>query len=147
MTAPEMMLFPYNKDPATGSRIPSMSTGGAAMKAVMKQVVAAKRVGNMMVPNHPMYRRFSVLVIQLANRSQVDASPLVTRPVSREAALKAEGAATMADLEPVLIDAGERTVKASVVDARRTKTMEQEIFMLFVFVLLRTLLRTNMLIL
>jgi hypothetical protein len=26
MTAPEMMLFPYNKDPATGSRIPSMST-------------------------------------------------------------------------------------------------------------------------
>merc|ERR1712054_278268 len=29
-TAPDMMLFPYSNDPATGSRIPSISTGGAA---------------------------------------------------------------------------------------------------------------------
>jgi hypothetical protein len=35
-----MMLFPYIKEPATGSRIPSISTGGAAIKAMMKQVVA-----------------------------------------------------------------------------------------------------------
>jgi hypothetical protein len=37
-----MMLFPYIKEPATGSRIPSISTGGAAIKAMMKQVVAVK---------------------------------------------------------------------------------------------------------
>jgi hypothetical protein len=30
-----MMLFPNNKEPETGSRIPSMSTGGAATKAMM----------------------------------------------------------------------------------------------------------------
>jgi hypothetical protein len=36
ITAPEMMLLPYNKEPETGSRIPSMSTGGAAMNAMMK---------------------------------------------------------------------------------------------------------------
>ncbi|PLZ76090.1 hypothetical protein CBP16_22950 [Fischerella thermalis WC217] len=68
-TAPEMMLFPYSKEPATGSRIPSMSTGGAAMKAMMKQVVAASKVGIINTPNQPIYRRFSVLVIQLQNRS------------------------------------------------------------------------------
>jgi hypothetical protein len=47
------MLFPYNKEPATGSRIPSMSTGGAAMNAKMKQVVAARRHGIINVPNQP----------------------------------------------------------------------------------------------
>jgi hypothetical protein len=52
-TAPDMMLFPYNKEPATGSRIPSMSTGGAAMNAKMKQVVAARRHGIISVPNQP----------------------------------------------------------------------------------------------
>jgi hypothetical protein len=30
-----------------------MSTGGAAMKAMMKQVVAVKRVGIIRVPNQP----------------------------------------------------------------------------------------------
>lgn len=64
-TAPEMMLLPNINEPATGSRIPSMSTGGAAMKAMMKQVVAANSVGIMITPNQPTYRRFSVLVIQL----------------------------------------------------------------------------------
>ena len=38
------MLFPYSKEPDTGSRIPSISTGGAAMKKTMKQVVAASKV-------------------------------------------------------------------------------------------------------
>jgi len=52
-TAPDMMLFPYNREPATGSRIPSMSTGGAAMNARMKQVVAASRQGIISTPNHP----------------------------------------------------------------------------------------------
>jgi hypothetical protein len=32
----EIMLLPYNNDPATGSRIPSISKGGAARKAVME---------------------------------------------------------------------------------------------------------------
>ena len=30
-----MMLFPYNNDPDTGSRIPSISTGGAAINAII----------------------------------------------------------------------------------------------------------------
>ena len=52
-TAPEMMLLPYMSEPATGSRMPSMSTGGAAMKATMKQIVAANRVGIIRTPNQP----------------------------------------------------------------------------------------------
>jgi hypothetical protein len=52
-TAPDIMLFPYNKEPATGSRIPSMSTGGAATNATMKQIVAVSRVGIIRTPNHP----------------------------------------------------------------------------------------------
>jgi hypothetical protein len=48
-----MMLFPYRSDPETGSLIPSMSTGGAAIKATIKQTVAARRVGIIRVPNHP----------------------------------------------------------------------------------------------
>jgi hypothetical protein len=46
-----------------------MSTGGAAIKAMIKQVVAARRVGIINTPNQPMYSRFSVLVIQLQYRS------------------------------------------------------------------------------
>jgi hypothetical protein len=46
-----------------------MSTGGAAMNAMMKQVVAASKVGIINTPNQPMYKRFSVLVIQVQNRS------------------------------------------------------------------------------
>jgi len=52
-TAPEMMLLPYMSEPATGSRMPSMSTGGAATKATMKQIVAANRVGIIRTPNQP----------------------------------------------------------------------------------------------
>jgi hypothetical protein len=33
--------------------MPSMSTGGAAMKAMMKQEVAARRHGIISVPNQP----------------------------------------------------------------------------------------------
>ena len=46
-----------------------MSTGGAAMKAMMKQVVAASKVGIINTPNQPTYRRFSVDVTQLQNLS------------------------------------------------------------------------------
>ena len=36
------MLLPYMKEPATGSLIPSISTGGAAMKATMKHAAAVQ---------------------------------------------------------------------------------------------------------
>jgi hypothetical protein len=41
-----------------------MSTGGAPMNAMMKQMVAAKRQGTINTPNHPTYRRLLVEVIQ-----------------------------------------------------------------------------------
>jgi hypothetical protein len=72
-TAPEIMLLPKNKLPATGSRIPSMSTGGAPTKAITKQIVADSKQGIISTPNQPMYRRLLVLVIQLQNWSQIDA--------------------------------------------------------------------------
>jgi hypothetical protein len=39
-----------------------MSTGGAAMNATMKQIVAANRVGSMSTPNQPTYSLLFVLV-------------------------------------------------------------------------------------
>ena len=50
-----MMLLPYMKEPATGSLIPSISTGGAAMKATIKHVAAASKHGIMSTPNQPTY--------------------------------------------------------------------------------------------
>ena len=64
------MLLPYISDPDTGSRIPSMSTGGAAMKAMMNTEVAVSRVGIMITPNQPKYRRLLVDVMNDANLSQ-----------------------------------------------------------------------------
>ena len=61
------MLFPYMNEPATGSRIPSISTGGAAINAMMKQVAATSRVGIMMTPNHPTYNLLFVDVTQSQN--------------------------------------------------------------------------------
>ena len=46
MIAPEIMLFPYSKEPETGSRIPSISTGGAAINAIMNTDVAVNNVGS-----------------------------------------------------------------------------------------------------
>ena len=37
-----------------------MSTGGAAMNAMMKQMVADSKVGIIKTPNQPTYRRLSV---------------------------------------------------------------------------------------
>ena len=71
-TAPEMMLLPYMSEPATGSRMPSMSTGGAAMKATMKHTVAANRVGIIRTPNQPTYNLLFVLVTQEQKFSQGD---------------------------------------------------------------------------
>jgi hypothetical protein len=49
-----------------------MSTGGAAMNAVIKQMVAASRVGIIRIPNQPTYNRLLVLVTQRQNSSQVE---------------------------------------------------------------------------
>ncbi len=52
-TAPEMMLLPYKNEPATGSLIPSISTGGAAINATMKHAAAVSKHGIMSTPNQP----------------------------------------------------------------------------------------------
>ena len=69
-----MMLLPYMSEPATGSRMPSMSTGGAATKATMKQMVAANSVGIISTPNQPTYRRLLVEVThsQKESHEEVD---------------------------------------------------------------------------
>jgi hypothetical protein len=48
------------KEPDTGSRIPSISTGGAATQAMMNTHVAVNKHGIINTPNQPMYKRFSV---------------------------------------------------------------------------------------
>ena len=45
-------------------------TGGAAMKAMMNTEVAVSRVGIMITPNQPKYRRLLVDVMNDANLSQ-----------------------------------------------------------------------------
>ena len=40
--------------PETGSQIPSISTEGAAMKAIINTEVAFNKVGIIKTPNHPM---------------------------------------------------------------------------------------------
>jgi hypothetical protein len=49
-----------------------MSTGGAAIKAIIKQVVAASRHGTIRTPNHPTYRRLFVDVTHSQKRSHED---------------------------------------------------------------------------
>ena len=46
------------------SRIPSISTGGAATNAKMNTVVAVSNVGIISKPNHPMYKRLFVDVME-----------------------------------------------------------------------------------
>ena len=65
-----MMLLPYINEPATGSLIPSISTGGAAINAMMKQVAAARRQGTIRTPNQPTYKRLFVDVTHAQNSSQ-----------------------------------------------------------------------------
>jgi len=47
-----------------------ISTGGAAMNAMIKTDVAVNNVGIIKTPNQPMYKRFSVLVTQWQKRVQ-----------------------------------------------------------------------------
>ena len=75
-TAPEMMLFPYSKEPATGSRIPSISTGGAAMNAIMKHAAAVNKQGIIRTPNQPTYSLLFVLVTHSQNSGHPVRMPL-----------------------------------------------------------------------
>ena len=47
----------------------AMSTGGAAINATIKQIVAARRQGIIRTPNHPTYNLLLVEVTQLQNCS------------------------------------------------------------------------------
>jgi hypothetical protein len=47
-----------------------MSTGGAAINATMKQIVAARRQGIIRTPNHPTYNLLSVEVTHSQNCCQ-----------------------------------------------------------------------------
>lgn len=42
------------KGKSGGSRIPSMSIGGAAMKVIINTKVAINKIGIIKIPNHPM---------------------------------------------------------------------------------------------
>ena len=50
-----------------------MSTGGAATKAMTKQMVAASRVGIISTPNQPTYRRLLVEVTHSQKACQLEA--------------------------------------------------------------------------
>ena len=67
-----MMLFPYRKEPDTGSLIPSISTGGAAMNAKIKQVAAVSSAGIIKTPNQPTYNLLFVEVTHSQNSGQPD---------------------------------------------------------------------------
>ena len=62
-----MMLLPYIRAPATGSLIPSISTGGAAMNATIKHAAAVSKHGIMSTPNQPTYNLLSVDVTHSQN--------------------------------------------------------------------------------
>ena len=73
------MLLPYINEPATGSLIPSISTGGAAMNATTKHAAAVSRHGIMSTPNQPTYILLSVDV----THSQNSGHPLRRPPLLR----------------------------------------------------------------
>jgi len=58
-----------------------ISTGGAAINATMKQVVAASNVGIIRTPNQPTYKRLLVEVTQEQNDSQDCAAGLLRRVI------------------------------------------------------------------
>ena len=74
-----MMLLPYKKEPATGSLIPSISTGGAAMKATMKHAAAVSKHGIIRTPNQPTYSLLFVDVTHSQNSGQPARRPFCLR--------------------------------------------------------------------
>ena len=75
-----MMLLPYKKEPATGSLIPSISTGGAAMKATMKHAAAVSNHVIMSTPNQPTY----ILLVVEDTHSQNSGLPARSPPDLRD---------------------------------------------------------------
>jgi hypothetical protein len=65
--------------------MPSISTGGAAMKAMMKQMVAASRQGIINTPNQPTYRRLLVEVTHWQKFCQLLFEPLRIAVVMEQA--------------------------------------------------------------
>ena len=57
---PEIILLPYRRDPATGSLMPSISTGGAQRNPMIKKTEATDKSGNMRIPNQPIKIRLLV---------------------------------------------------------------------------------------
>ena len=70
------MLLPYMNEPATGSLIPSISTGGAAINATMKHAAAASKHGIMSTPNQPTYKRLLVEVTHSQNSGHPCSRPV-----------------------------------------------------------------------
>ena len=69
-------MLPYKKEPATGSLIPSISTGGAAMTATMKHAAAVSKHGIMSTPNQPTYNLLLVDVTHSQNSGQPAKRPV-----------------------------------------------------------------------
>ena len=72
-------MLPYKKEPATGSLIPSISTGGAAINATMKHAAAASKHGIMSTPNQPTYILLLVDVTHSQNSGQPCRRPFCLR--------------------------------------------------------------------
>ena len=72
-------MLPYKKEPATGSLIPSISTGGAAINATMKHAAAVSKHGIMSTPNHPTYILLFVDVTHSQNSGQPARRPFCLR--------------------------------------------------------------------
>ena len=69
------MLLPYMNEPATGSLIPSISTGGAAINATIKHAAAVSKHGIMSTTNQPTYKRLLVEVTHSQNSGQPCSRP------------------------------------------------------------------------
>ena len=62
-------------EPATGSLIPSISTGGAAMNATIKHAAAVSKHGIIRTPNQPTYNLLFVDVTHSQNSGQPCSRP------------------------------------------------------------------------
>ena len=71
------------RDRATGSLIPSISTGGAAINATIKHAAAVSRHGIMRTPNQPTYTLLFVDVTHSQNSGHPCRRPVLLRFVER----------------------------------------------------------------
>ena len=78
---PETILLPYRRDPATGSLMPSISTGGAQRNTMIKKTEATDRSGNMRIPNQPIK---IWLLVDKMNREKVPQKELFLHQLMSE---------------------------------------------------------------